>query len=321
MVSVEEVRQAARLIAGQVHRTPMLGSRTLSERLGCRLHLKAELFQRTGSFKVRGALHSILRLPPEQAARGVVSISAGNHAQAVAYAAQQAGVPATLVMFQGAVPAKVEATLAYGAEVVMEADVHRAFETVERLRDERGLSFIHPFDSADMVAGHGSLGLEIQEDLPGVHTVVVPVGGGGLIAGVAAALRGPGSAIRLVGVEPEGAPAMTRALEAGEPVRLEHLDTIADGLAPPFVGALNLEHVQRQVEQVVLVSDDEIRQALRLLLERCKLAAEPAGAASLAALLSGKVTVPRDCDAVAVVSGGNLDLSALRRMLGPADRP
>jgi len=315
MVRVEEVREAARLIAPRLHRTPLLGSSTLSQRIGCRLHLKAELFQRTGSFKARGALHSILKLSDQQAARGVLTISAGNHAQAVAWAARELGIPATVVMFQGAVPGKVEATRGYGAEVVMEPDVHQAFETVERLRQARDLTFIHPFDAPDMVAGHGTLGLEIQEDLPAVHTVVVPVGGGGLIAGVAAALRGPGSSIRLVGVEPEGAPGMTRALAAGKPVRMDSVDTIADGLAPPFVGELNLQHVRSQVEQVVLVSDDEIRMALRLLLERCKLGAEPSGAAALAALLAGKIEVPPDSEVVAVVSGGNLDLDGFSRML------
>jgi len=315
MVSLEEVREAARIIAPRLHRTPLLGSSTLSRRVGYRLHLKAELFQRTGSFKVRGALHSILKLSEQQAARGVLNVSAGNHAQAVAWAAAEVGIPATVVMFQGAVPAKVAATRDYGAEVVMEPDVHQAFETVERLRQARGLTFIHPFDAPDMVAGHGSLGLEIQEDLPGVCTVVVPVGGGGLIAGVAAALHGAGSSIRIVGVEPEGAPGMTRALAAGKPVRLDRVDTIADGLAPPFVGELNLEHVRSQVEQVVLVTDEEIRIGLRFLLERCKLGAEPAGAATVAALLAGKIQATPDSEVVAVVSGGNLDLQGFSRML------
>lgn len=315
MVSLEEVREAARIIAPRLHRTPLLGSSTLSRRVGYRLHLKAELFQRTGSFKVRGALHSILKLSEQQAARGVLTVSAGNHAQAVAWAAAEVGIPATVVMFQGAVPAKVAATRDYGAEVVMEPDVHQAFETVERLRQARGLTFIHPFDAPDMVAGHGSLGLEIQEDLPGVRTVVVPVGGGGLIAGVAAALHGAGSSIRIVGVEPEGAPGMTRALAAGKPVRLDRVDTIADGLAPPFVGELNLEHVRSQVEQVVLVTDEEIRIGLRFLLERCKLGAEPAGAATVAALLAGKIQASPDSEVVAVVSGGNLDLQGFSRML------
>ncbi len=315
MVGVEEVRQAARSLAPYLHRTPMLGSRTLSERIGCSVHLKAELFQRTGSFKARGALHSILQLGPEEAARGVVTVSAGNHAQGVAYAARVAGVPATVVMFEGAVPSKVEATRGYGAKVLIEPDVHRAFATVERLREEQGLAFIHPFDSPTMIAGHGSLGLEILEDLPDVDTVVVPVGGGGLISGIAAALSGPDSHAKIFGVEPEGACGMTRALAAGKPVRLETLDTIADGLAAPFVGALNLEQVQARVEAVVTVTDRQIREALRLLLERSKLAAEPAGAAAVAALLAGKVPVSADDQVVAVVSGGNLDLEAFDRFL------
>jgi len=316
LVGIEEIRRAAVAVMPYLHRTPILGSRTLSSRLGCTLHLKAELFQRTGSFKPRGGLNELLHLEPEARRRGVITISAGNHAQGVAYAAGIAGVPATVVMPATAVPAKVEATRGYGAEVVLGGDVHEAFEIVERLRRERDLAFIHPFDSPRLVAGHGTLGVEIVEDVPDVDAVIVPVGGGGLIAGVAAALRTPSSRVRVFGVEPEGAPGMTRALAAGEPVHLEQVETIADGLAPPFVGELNLEHVRRQVEDVVLVTDDEIRAAMRLLAERCKLVAEPAGAASVAALLAGKLPIAPGSNVVAVVSGGNLDLRAGGGMFG-----
>jgi threonine dehydratase len=316
MVSLEEVRRARERVSPHLHRTPVLGSRSLSERLGCALHLKAELFQRTGSFKPRGALNAVLQLTPEEAGRGVVTISAGNHAQGVAFAAGIAGVAATVVMSKGAVPAKLQATRAYGAEIVLAEDVHRGFEIVHELERERGLVFIHPFDSAAMVAGHGTLGLEILEDVPGADLVVVPIGGGGLIAGVAASLHGGDSRVPVYGVEPEGAPGMTRALAEGEVVRLDRIDTIADGLAPPFVGELNLEHVRAQVEKVVLVSDDEIRAAMRLLLERCKLAAEPSGAAALAALLAGKIPVRPGSNVVAVVSGGNLNLDAFGELIG-----
>jgi threonine dehydratase len=246
----------------------------------------------------------------------VITISAGNHAQGVAYAARLAEVPATVVMPSTAVRSKVEATRAYGAEVVLAGDVHEAFRMVERLRAERNLHFIHPFDSPRIIAGQGTLGLEVGEDLPDLNAVVVPIGGGGLISGVAAALRTPRSRVRIFGVEPEGAPTMTRALAAGSPVRLESVATIADGLAPPFVGELNLEHVRRQVECVVLVSDDEIRAAMRFLMTRAKLFVEPAGAAAVAALLAGKIPVLSGWDVAAIVSGGNADLESVSGLLG-----
>lgn len=314
----EEVRQAAERTRPHLHRTPVLGSRILSARVGCRLHLKAELFQRTGSFKPRGGLNEVLQLPAAARSRGVITISAGNHAQGVAYAARLAEVPATVVMPSHAVRSKIEATRGYGAEVVLAGDVHEAFRTVERLRAERDLYFIHPFDSPRLIAGHGTLGLELIEDLPELNAVVVPIGGGGLIAGIAAALRTPRSRVRIYGVEPEGAPTMTRALAAGAPVRLESVATIADGLAPPFVGELNLEHVRRQVEEVVLVSDDEIRAALRLLMTRAKLFVEPSGAAALAALLAGKIPVLPGWDVAAIVSGGNVDIETVSGLVGVA---
>jgi threonine dehydratase len=315
LVTQEQVREATARVRPHLHRTPMLTSRTLSERAGAPVLLKAELLQRTGSFKPRGGLNEVLQLTPEQARRGVITISAGNHAQGVAYAARIAGVAATVVMPATAAASKVAAARGYGAEVVLSGDVHQAFATLDRLRAERDLHYIHPFDSPRMVAGHGSLGLEILEDAPGVGLVVVPVGGGGLIAGVAAALAGSGS--RVVGVEPEGAPGMVRALAAGRPVRLDAVDTIADGLAPPFVGVLNLEHVRRQVEDVVLVGDEEIRAGMWFLMERCKLMAEPSGAAAVAVLLAGRVTPPPGRTVVAVVSGGNLDLERLGSLLPP----
>jgi len=316
LVTYEEVRQAAARIRPHLHRTPILGSRLLSARAGCRLHLKAELFQRTGSFKPRGGLNEVLQLPSAARLRGVITISAGNHAQGVAYAARLAEVPATVVMASSAVRSKVEATRGYGAEVVLAADVHEAFRTVERLRAERDLHFIHPFDSPRLIAGQGTLGLELGEDLPELNAVVVPIGGGGLISGVAAALRTPRSRVRIFGVEPEGAPTMTRALAAGSPVRLESMATIADGLAAPFVGELNLEHVRRQVEDVVLVSDDEIRAAMRFLMTRAKLFVEPAGAAAVAALLAGRIPVLPGWDVAAIVSGGNVDLESVSGLLG-----
>jgi threonine dehydratase len=316
LVDLAAIRAAAARVGPYLHHTPVFPSRTLSARVGATVDLKAELFQRTGSFKPRGGLNAILQLTEAERARGVISISAGNHAQGVAFAAATAGVRATLVMPANAVASKVAAVRGYGAEVVQRGDVVEAFATLERLREERDLVYIHPFDSARLVAGHGSLGLEIAADVPQASLVVVPVGGGGLISGVAAALRGSGGGPRVVGVEPEGAPGMTRALAAGGPVQLERIETIADGLAPPFVGHLNLAHVQEQVERVVLVSDDEIRAGMRFLMERCKLLPEPSGAATVGALLAGKVPVEPDDTVVAVVSGGNLDLSSLGELVG-----
>lgn len=318
LVGREAVSDARERVRSYLHHTPMLSSRTLSRRIGATVQLKAELFQRTGSFKPRGGLNEVLQLSPEERRRGVISISAGNHAQGVAYAAGILDVRATLVMPAGAVASKVAAVRGYGAEVVQEGDIVQAFRTLERLRKERDLAYIHPFDSPRMIAGHGSMGLEILEDAPDTTVVVAPIGGGGLISGLAAALSagasgsGPAAgSLRIVGVEPEGAPCMTRALDAGKPVTLDRIDTIADGLAPPFVGGLNLAHVQQQVDRVLLISDDEIRQGMRFLLERCKLMAEPSGAAAVAALLAGKVPLTQDDRVVAVVSGGNLDLSSL----------
>jgi threonine dehydratase len=299
-VSVERdaIARAAEVIRGRLHRTPLLSCRTLGERT----FLKAELFQKTGSFKPRGMLTRIAALSADEKARGIVTWSAGNAAQGAAFAAAAEGIPCTVFMWATANPLKVAATRGYGADVDLRAQSPaEAHELLLAFVEETGRTFVHPFDDPVLQAGHGTLGLEVLEDLPEVATIVVPVGGGGLIAGVASAVD-----CRVVGVEPERAPSLSAALEAGEPVRIEP-SSVADGLNAPFTGAGTLEVCRERVDEVVLVSEDEIADGMRFLYTRAKLACEPAGAAAVAALLAGKVEVEPGSPVVAVVSGGNAD--------------
>jgi len=298
----DAVLRARETIGGRLHRTPTFSSAALSERTGANVHLKAELFQRTGSFKPRGMLAKLASLTDDEKRRGVVTWSAGNAAQALAWSAAAEGIPCRVFMWRTANPLKVAATQGYGAEVDLESESaaaahHRLLEHVERT----GTVFVHPFDDAVLQSGHGTIGLEIEEDVPGAATVVVPVGGGGLIAGIAAALNG---GRRVVGVEPEGAASLTAALAAGHPVQIEPR-SIADGLAAPFTGESTLAVAKERVDEVVLVSESEIEEAFRFLYARAKLACEPAGAASTAALLAGKIALEPGETVVSVVSGGN----------------
>lgn len=310
-ITAEQLAAARARIDGRVHRTPLHGSTQLGERIGASLYLKCENFQKTGSFKVRGALNRILTLPDEQRTRGVVTISAGNHAQALGWAAREAGIPCTVVMPAAASPTKAEASRGYGAEVILHGNTHEAFDKAFEIERERGLRFVHPFDDPETVAGHASAGLEILEDLDSVAAIVVPIGGGGQISGIAAAVKHHRPEVKVYGVEPEGACAMRKSLDAGRAVRIDTMDTIADGLAPPMAGELNYEIVRDAVEDVVLVTDDEILDAMGLLLSRTKLVAEPSGAASTAALLTGRIPLPTSGTVVAVVSGGNVNLDLL----------
>lgn len=312
---LDRLEAARKRIAPSIHRTPLLHSATLSERVGAPVWLKCENLQKTGAFKVRGALHRLLTLSDEERARGVATISAGNHAQAVAWAASAVGTTSLVVMPEHASPTKVRASREYGAEVILHGDAAAAFIRVRELTEERGLTFVHPFDDIEVVAGHASCGLEILEDLPDVGVIVVPVGGGGLSSAIAAAVAATGSAAALWGVEPEGAPAMFRSLAAGEALHLDSVDTIADGLAPPMAGVLNHAILSEYSRGVVLVSDSQIVSALKLLLERTKLLVEPSGAAALAGLLSGQIEVQADAPVVVVLSGGNTDLARLGSLL------
>jgi threonine dehydratase len=312
--TLADIRAAARRIADRVHRTPTLSSRTLTERLGVPVYLKAETFQKTGSFKARGAVNAVRLLSAEDRARGIVTISAGNHAQAVAYAAGAEAIRCVVVMPAHASTSKADATRGFGAEVILHGTVHEAFAMYERLQQEQGLAAVHPFDDPAVIAGQGTVGLEILDDVPDVSLIVVPVGGGGLISGIATAVRDSEVSARVVGVEPEDSAAMYRAVAAGHPVRLEHVGSIADGLGAPAVTERTLRIVQRYTDGVVLVSDDEIVAALRFLLERQKLLVEPAGAAGLAAALT-RLPMPQQGSLVIVLSGGNVDLSRLKAWL------
>lgn len=313
--TLDRLEAARARIASSIHRTPLVRSATLSRRAGVSVFLKCENLQKTGAFKVRGALHRLLQLSEEERARGVSTISAGNHAQAVAWAATAAGVRSLVVMPEHASPTKVRASREYGAEVVLHGDAAAAFVRVREISEERDLTFVHPFDDEEVVAGHASCGLEILEDLPDVATIVVPVGGGGLSSSIAAAVAARGADVDVWGVEPEGAAAMHRSLEAGHAVHVDSVETVADGLAPPMAGELNHAILESHARGVVLVSDDEIVSAMKLLLERTKLLVEPSGAAGLAALLEGRIAPRGGAPAVVVLSGGNVDLQRLGALL------
>jgi threonine dehydratase len=305
VITLEDVLAARETISGRLHRTPTFSSATLSEQTGATVHLKAELFQRTGSFKPRGVLNRLAALSPEERARGVVTWSAGNAAQAVAWAASADGVACEIFMWRTANPHKVAAVRGYGAHVHLDAeDAAEAYERLLAHVEQTGAVFVHPFDDPLLHAGHGSLGLELLEDVPDADVVVVPIGGGGLISGIATAVKGLRPLARVIGVEPVGSGAMTAALAAGEVVEIESR-TIADGLAPPFVGEGTLAIVQERVDDVVLVTEPELEAGFHFLYTRAKLACEPAGAAAVAALMAAKVALEPGESVVAVVSGGN----------------
>ena len=314
--TLDDVTAAQSRIAGRVHRTPLSTLHSLSGVADppISLYLKEEQRQKTGSFKARGALNRIATLGPEQRERGLVTVSAGNHAAAVSWAAAAEGLKATVVMRKGAAANKVAATRAYGATVDLFGDDHlQAFEHAFDLEREEGFTFVPPYDDPMVIAGTGTVAAEILEDLPDPEVVIVPVGGGGLISGVALTTKLRSPQTRVIGVEPEGAQTVTAALVAGEPVNVSG-STIADGLAAPFTGKLNLKAVQKYVDEIVIVTDDEIRAGMRMLLERAKALAEPAGAAALAALLVGKIPVSGK-KVVVVISGGNVDVARLPELL------
>jgi threonine dehydratase len=290
----------------------LLSSRQLSECSGCVARLKAELFQRVGADKFRGPLTKFARLPGEQTRCGVVCSSAGNHAQGVALAAQIHGIRAVVCMAENATPSKIAATRGYGAEVVLHGSIwDEANEKAKELVRRDGLTYVHPFDDEQLIAGQGTLGLEIAQDWPEVDAVVVPIGGGGLISGVAMAMKSHNPRIRVIGVESSDGPAMKRSLDAG---RLETIDcrTVIDGLRVRRVGEINFSVVQRFVDEIVTLPDAEIFEAVLWVMERCKLVVEGAAAAPVAALLHGLITLPPGSRVAAVLSGGNVNLDPLR---------
>ena len=313
-VTIRDVEAARDVIAPFIHRTPLLSSRSLGDRIGASAWLKAESLQVTGSFKARGAAYAVSRLPADARTRGVVTLSGGNAGQAVAWAARRAGIPAVIVMPESAARVNVDAIRAYGADIRFAPDVTQLQPIVRELQ-AAGRYVVHPFDDEAVIAGQGTVGLEILDDLPGVDVIVAGVGGGGLIGGiaVAAAARRPG--VRVVGVEAAGALAMKRSLEAGRPVSIDAVRTVAVGLGAPFAGQHTFPLVRDLVEDIAVVSDDEILDAVRFLAARARLFVEPAGAAPVAALLQGRVRVRAGEQVVAVLSGANADLARMAEWL------
>src|ERR1700759_4075858 len=278
MIPLSEIRAAAQRAHGTLHRTPVLTALSIGARAGVELRLKCECLQKTGSFKPRGALNKVLSLTAADRARGLVTVSAGNHAQAVAWAARHVGAPCVVVMPTSAPRSKLDAVRGYGAEIVLHDDRATLFDKLREVERARGLTFIHPFDDPTLLAGAGTVGLEILEDAPDVDCVIVPVGGGGLLGGVASAIKALAPRVRVVAVELEAGPGLGPALAAGKPVPSPRRDTLADGMTPPFVGALPLAIAREAVDEIVTVTEAEIIEAMACLITRAKLYVEGAGA-------------------------------------------
>ena len=312
MIGLADVQDARRRIAPFVRRTPLVPNHTLSTRLETNLYLKLEVFQKTGAFKVRGAFNKMLTLTDEERCRGVVAVSAGNHAQAVAYAAQQLGIRALILMSDTTAHNYVEATRGYGAEVVLTGSIAEAFEEVHAYERE-GWVYIHPFDDPYVMAGQGTIGLEILEDVPQVTDVVVSIGGGGLMGGGGTAVKGLKPGVRIWGVETEGADSMARALTAGRVVELPAITSIAQTLGAPAVAEGAFALAQTHLEGVTVVPDGEAIDAMRFLLERAKVLAEPASSCTLAAAERLRARFSRDHHVVLILCGGNIAFDHLRQ--------
>ncbi|MFD3418747.1 pyridoxal-phosphate dependent enzyme [Streptomyces decoyicus] len=327
VVTLDDVRDAARRLTGVAHRTPVLRSRTLDALAGAEVHLKCENFQRAGAFKFRGAYNAVSRLSPEQLARGVAAYSSGNHAQAVALAARELGSHAVIVMPEDAPKSKTDATAGYGAEIVR-YDRYTGDRAAlgQQLAEERGLTLIPPYEHPHIIAGQGTAALELIEETGPLDALLTPVGGGGLMAGSATAATALVPGIRMIGVEPEAGDDTLRSLAAGHPVTIPIPRTIADGQAIDTPGELTFSVNRRLLDSVVLVSDDEIRAAMKLAFERLKIVTEPSGASALAALLTGRVGLPpvpgrpgqdpRPPRIGVIISGGNVGLERFLELLG-----
>jgi threo-3-hydroxy-L-aspartate ammonia-lyase len=311
-ISLDDVRAAAARIRPYVHTTPLLSSRALSERIGCEVRLKCENLQRAGSFKIRGAMNALLQIDPQERRRGVVAFSSGNHAQGVALAARLLGMPATIVMPEGSVQTKIDATKGYGAEVVTAGVTAATRDTVAReIADRTGAAVVPPFDDPRIIAGAGTIGLEIVEEWPEVSTVVTPLGGGGLLSGTALAVTSLNPKTAVFGVEPAAGNDGERSFHSGSIVTIDPPKTIADGARTLAIGQRNFAIIRERVTNVVSVDDDILLETVKFAMYRTKLVIEPTGALGIAALIAGKIK-PRGPVAV-VVSGGNLDFALLCR--------
>jgi threonine dehydratase len=316
MIDLSDVLDARGRVEETARRTPLDYSHTFSDMTGAEVHLKLETFQRTGSFKIRGATNRIETLSDEEKSAGVVTASAGNHAQGVALAATKSGVGSKIVMPENAPISKIKATRDYGATVVLHGDDYNdAQAKAHEIEEAEGRTYVHAFDDEMVMAGQGTIGLEIVEDLSELDTVVVPIGGGGLIAGIATAVKAQNPEVRVVGVQAEGASSAAQSLRKGEVHTLDSVDTIADGIATRSVGEKTFEVIEKRVDEVVTVSDSEIAVAVTLLLERAKTLVEGAGAVALAALLSGAFEYEADEVIVPALCGGNIDMNTLTTVI------
>jgi threonine dehydratase len=314
LVTLSDLEEAARVLKPVAVRTPLLPADPVSDHVGARISIKPEMLQRGGAFKFRGAYNFLSHMDPDVRQRGVIAPSSGNHAQAVALAAKLFGVPATVVMPTTVTPAKRGGAERLGARVVLAGTTTADRMTrAEELMREEGLTLVPPYDHPMIIAGQGTVGLEIAADQPDVEAVLVPVGGGGFSAGLATAIKLKLPNARVIGVEPTGAAKLSRARAAGKPVKLDHAGGLADGLLAVEIGHLTFAHHQQYVDDVVLVDDDALRRAMRLLLDRMKLVVEPSGAITIAALMEGKFK-PKG-PTVAVLSGGNIEWDGLRDLL------
>lgn len=315
-LNLERIKKAQENIKGVSRRTPMFHTSTFSNLCGCNLYLKCENKQKTGAFKLRGAYNKLVNLTEEEKQKGVIASSAGNHAQGVAYAATSFGVKATIVMPVTAPQAKVNATKGYGADVIQAGQVYdECYAKAVEVQKETGATFLHPFNDLDVMAGQGTIGLEILEDLPEMDVIIVPIGGGGLIAGIATAAKAIKPSIKIIGVQPEIVASTKASMEKGEVVTLPGAKSLADGISVSTPGTECFKYIQKYVDEVVTVSEDEIAYGMFSLMERNKLIVEGAGASAIASLLAGKVKGIEGKNVVCIVSGGNVDIATVSKII------
>ena len=309
MINIVDIQKAYSNISSNIHRTPISTSTYLSQKFNSKIFFKQELFQKTGSFKIRGVLNKLSSLTSDQLKNGVISLSSGNHAQAVAYGSKIYNISSTIVMPTYSTKSKIEATKGYGAKVIITDE--DLITVVNEIQKETNATLIHPFDDDHIIAGQGTLGLEITEDMPDIDHIFTAIGGGGLISGISIAMKAHNPKIKIIGIEPEGADGMRQSLEKRKPVTLDSINTIADGLSAPFIGKKNFEIVQKHIDQLITVSDKEIIETMWLIFERTKLFVEPSAAAGLAPIIFDKYKLPINSKAMFILCGGNIDKEKL----------
>jgi len=309
MINIVDIQKAYSNISSNIHRTPISTSTYFSQKFNSNFFFKQELFQKTGSFKIRGVLNKLSSLTSDQLKNGVISLSSGNHAQAVAYGSKIYNISSTIVMPTYSTKSKIEATKGYGAKVIITDE--DLISVVNEIQKETNATLIHPFDDDHIIAGQGTLGLEITEDMPDIDHIFTAIGGGGLISGISIAMKAHNPKIKIIGIEPEGADGMRQSLEKRKPVTLDSINTIADGLSAPFIGEKNFEIVQKHIDQLITVSDKEIIETMWLIFERTKLFVEPSAAAGLAPIIFDKYKLPINSKAMFILCGGNIDKEKL----------